>query len=113
METILLNPKYGFMRGLNELRNFLVHTQYDHTRRRWTARTTDPLTGYVRIVPDVYSPAMLEELLGICLTLDARERAETMDEDLWAYHAGEAVSWSDRTCARRPRLVTRIWPGRR
>ncbi|GLR77621.1 hypothetical protein HUE56_29945 (plasmid) [Azospirillum oryzae] len=97
MTIMLRDPKYAWMKPLNDLRDFLVATQYDLDRRRWTARTTDPVTGHVRIQADVYSPAMVQELLGICLTIDARERerAAALDEDLWAYYAGEAVSWSD------------------
>ncbi|KAA1053764.1 hypothetical protein [Azospirillum argentinense] len=97
MAIMLQDPQYGWMKPLNELRNFLVATQYDLDRRRWTARTTDSVTGHVRIQADVYSPAMVQELLGICLTIDIREkeRAAALDEDLWAHYAGEAVSWSD------------------
>lgn len=94
---MLQNSQYAWMKPLNDLRDFLVDTQYDLDRRRWTARTTDPATGHVRIQADVYSPAMVQELLGICLTIDMREqeRAAALDSDLWAYYAGEAVSWSD------------------
>lgn len=72
MENMLaMDERYAYMRGLNKLRNFLANTRWDMDRRTWLGRTIED--GYVRISPDVYSPAMLEELLRYCLTIDARE----------------------------------------
>ena len=72
MENMLAtDERYGYMRGLNRLRNFLTATRWDMGRRSWVGRT---LHGeHVRIAPDAYSPAMMEELLRYCLTLDVRE----------------------------------------
>jgi len=97
METMLLLPQYEYMRGLNKLRNFLLATQYDLSRRRWIGRTADPVTGYIRLAPDVYSPAMTEELLGIVLSLDADEqqRAAALDDALYRYEHGDQVDWPD------------------
>ena len=73
MENMLLLPRYAYMQGLNDLRNFLAATRWDMGRRTWMGRTIE--NGHVRIAPDSYSPAMLEELLRYCLTIDCRERA--------------------------------------
>ena len=62
----------SYMRGLNNLRNFLSNTRWDMERRSWLGRTIKD--GYVRVAPDAYSPAMMEELLRYALTIDAEER---------------------------------------
>ncbi len=74
LETMIKkNPeRYGYMAGINKLQKFLRATQYDFDRRDWLGRTVDE-DGYLVVRPDVYSPAMLEELLLYCLTIDARE----------------------------------------
>lgn len=72
MENMLTQDRYAYMRGLNKLRNFLANTRWDLDRRSWLGRTIKD--GYVRIAPDAYSPAMMEELLRYCLTIDQRER---------------------------------------
>jgi DNA sulfur modification protein DndC len=73
MENMLASdPRYDYMRGLNHLRNFIVNTRWDMDRRSWIGRTIN--NGYVRVGPDAYSPAMMEELLRYSLTIDAVER---------------------------------------
>lgn len=72
MENMLTQERYQYMRGLNQLRNFLSATRWDMNRRSWLGRTiTD---GYIRIAPDAYSPGMMEELLRYSLTIDVQER---------------------------------------
>ena len=67
------DPKrYGYMAGLNRLRNFIAATQWDLSRRNWIGRTI--IDGHIKIGPDNYSPSMCVELLRYCLTLDAEER---------------------------------------
>jgi len=73
------DPAYGYLRGWLAFRDFLINTQWDFSRRNWIGRTIRD--GYVRIAPDVYSPAMVQELLRYALTLDA-------DEAIAAEHAG-------------------------
>lgn len=76
MENMLTQERYQYMRGLNQLRNFLTATRWDMGRRSWLGRTiTD---GYIRIAPDAYSPAMMEELLRYALTIDVQEREAAM-----------------------------------
>lgn len=72
MENMLTQDRYAYMRGLNQLRNFLARTRWDLSRRSWIGRTIKD--GYVRIAPDAYSPSMMEELLRYTLTIDQRER---------------------------------------
>lgn len=73
MTNMLTQPQYAYMRGLNDLRNFLTNTRWDLTRRNWLGRTIND--GYIRIGPDTYSPGMLEELLRYALTIDVNEKA--------------------------------------
>lgn len=75
MENMLASDeqRYGFMRGVNKLRNFIASTQWDLSRRSWLGRTINH--GFIRIGPDAYSPAMMEELLRYALTLDMEEQA--------------------------------------
>ena len=73
MQNMLaFDARYAYMKGLNQLRNFLVNTRWDMDRRTWVGRTiTD---GYIRIAPDAYSPSMMEELLRYALTIDVVEQ---------------------------------------
>ncbi|WP_371436206.1 phosphoadenosine phosphosulfate reductase family protein [Polaromonas sp.] len=73
MENMLANEtRYAYMRGLNNLRNFLSNTRWDMDRRSWLGRTIND--GYIRISPDAYSPAMMEDLLKYALTIDVVEQ---------------------------------------
>ena len=73
MENMLANDaQYAYMRPLNRLRNFLSATRWDMDRRNWLGRTIRD--GWIRIAPDTYSAAMLEDLLRYALTIDADER---------------------------------------
>lgn len=97
MQTMIAQPKYAYLDPLNQIRNHLVATRTDLSRRRWVGRTHDRETSMVRIHPDVYSPAMCEELLGLLLTADVREqeRADSLG-DAWRRHLnGERVNWPD------------------
>lgn len=72
MENMLANEeRYAYMRTLNDLRNFLSNTRWDMNRRTWVGRTIKD--GFIKITPDAYSPAMMEELLKYALTIDANE----------------------------------------
>ena len=97
METMLELPEYAHMRGLNSLRNYLVNTQYDWSRRRWTPRSVDKETGYLRIGPDSYHPDEVERLLRFALTIDVREklRAGRLRRAFEAYQSGKDVTWPD------------------
>ena len=72
MENMLTLPRYAYMQGLNDLRNFISATRWDMSRRHWIGRTIN--NGWATISPDTYSPAMMEELLRYCLTIDQREQ---------------------------------------
>lgn len=69
--------RYGYMVGLNRLRNFIANTQYDWDRRTYLGRTIDD-EGHVFIQADVYAPKMLEQLLRYTLTLQFQEQEEAM-----------------------------------
>ncbi|CAN7784511.1 hypothetical protein LJR175_008408 [Variovorax sp. LjRoot175] len=66
--------RYGFMRSLNRLRNFIANTQYDFDSRNFLGRTIDA-DGNVAVGADVYSPTMLDRLLRYTLTAQVREQA--------------------------------------
>jgi len=79
MENMLArDPRYEYMRPLNQLRNFLSATRWDMDRRSWLGRTIKQ--GYVRIGPDAYSPSMMEELLRYALTIDVQEQQASRRE---------------------------------
>ncbi|TAL65717.1 MAG: hypothetical protein EPN79_11085 [Burkholderiaceae bacterium] len=75
LETMIESDdeRYGYMRGLNRLRNYIANTQYDWSQRTYLGRSIDA-HGNVEIQADVYSPAMLERLLRYTLTVQAREQ---------------------------------------
>lgn len=84
MESLLdSDPRYEYLRGLNDFRQFLLNTQWDLNRRELIGRTLSP-TGHLAVRPDVYSLRMRRDLLEYMLTLDEleRERAEQLDADL-------------------------------
>lgn len=64
--------RYGYLRGLGRLRDFIAATQYDWTRRNHLHRTIDA-AGFVKVEADGYSPQMLEDLLRYAVTLDLIE----------------------------------------
>lgn len=70
--------RYGYMAGPNKLREFIVNTQWDFSRRQWLGRTVDD-NGLIAIRPDTYSPNMCLELLRYALSIDADERRAARD----------------------------------
>lgn len=97
MEVLLEKSENAFMRPLHALREFLLRTQDDLGRRRWVGRTFHPATGHVKIQPDGYSAEMVEELLGIMLSIDANEseRAERLADTAAARAEGKHAPWPD------------------
>jgi len=72
--------EFAWLKPLNDLRNYLRARHFDPSARCWLARSVDPETGTVKILPNAYSPAFTQELLGIVLTIqfdeiEAAERA--------------------------------------
>lgn len=73
MENMIAgDPKYHYMKGLNQLQRFIVNTRWDMGRRTWIGRTI--VNNHIRIAPDIYSPKMLEDLLKYALTIDRDEK---------------------------------------
>ncbi len=72
LDALVAQHRYEYMRGLVQLRDFLMATRFDFSRRTWLGKTIDD-RGCMRVHPANYSPAMLEELLRYCLTIDAVE----------------------------------------
>lgn len=69
--------RYGFMKPLAAIRDFLFATQYDWSRRHFVQRTIKD--GYITIGADTYSPAMLAELLRYTLTAQVESGVEIID----------------------------------
>jgi DNA sulfur modification protein DndC len=62
-EMIKSDPnRYGHLKPLARLRNFISHTQYDWTLRQFVGRTISA-DGDIEIGADTYSPDMLKNLL--------------------------------------------------
>lgn len=83
MESMIREPRHAHLAGLNRYRNFLLHTQWDLSRRELVGRTLSP-AGYLKIQPDVYSLDHRRQLLRMLLTLDVleQERADRHEADL-------------------------------
>lgn len=84
MESLLeSDPKYSYMQGLSDFRNFLIATQWDLSRRELVGRTVSA-AGYLPVRPDVFNLQMRKSMLGYLLTLDEleRERAEQVEADI-------------------------------
>ncbi|MCU7369982.1 phosphoadenosine phosphosulfate reductase family protein [Paucibacter sp. O1-1] len=58
--------RYGYMRPLAALRDFIAYTQYDWGRRQYVGRTIRE--GFITIAADTYAPSMLAELLRYALS---------------------------------------------
>ncbi|MHB1321867.1 MAG: hypothetical protein ACYCY0_09935 [Acidithiobacillus ferrivorans] len=67
------DPRYYYLRRLNQLQRFLINTRWDFSRCNWMGRSVDAADGYMTIAPDVYSPDMLRDLLRYALTIDMEE----------------------------------------
>ena len=83
LESMVREPEYAYMSGLNDFRNYLLATQWDLDRRELVGRSLSD-NGYIRVQPDVLSYKERINLLRYLLTLDALEveRAEQHDADL-------------------------------
>lgn len=86
MEALLLQEPYAHLQGLNALRNYLLATQFDWSKRRYLGRKLHERTGYAAYRPYAYSAEMCDFLLRAVLTLDRREqaRASRLAEDIRA-----------------------------
>jgi len=58
--------RYGYLRPLAALRDFIAHSQYDWDRRQFIGRTIR--NGFITIAADTYAPSMLAELLRYALS---------------------------------------------
>lgn len=97
MDAMLADPRYAYMQGLADLRNYLAAIRYDWTKRRWAPRASDKETGYLRYQPDTLHPNECRDLLAYCLTIDVREieRAERLERELDLHLSGSDILFSD------------------
>lgn len=79
MGAMLTQPQYAFMRGLSDLRNWLVATQGDYSIRRWISRKPHGDTGYTSIFPADYDAKTTRWLLAVLISLDLTEADRARD----------------------------------
>lgn len=72
MDAFLANPQYAYMTPLAQFREYLNNSLFDLEQRYWVGRSIDK--GYVEYAPSVYSPAYVQGLLRMALTIDRDER---------------------------------------
>lgn len=103
-EIIQSDPeRYGFMKPLAALRDFIAFTQYDWSRRTFVGRTIKD--GFIEIGADVYSSDMLADLLRYTLTAQAASGVQIISAaQLLAIDA----RWSQYAIAP-PFTALRIW----
>jgi len=89
LESMINNEpeKYGHLKNVNAVRNYLANTQHDNSKRTIFGQTISK-AGYINCRPDNYNGSMRQSLLAYFITLDQdeRERAETHAEK---WYAGE------------------------
>ncbi|EDG1208950.1 phosphoadenosine phosphosulfate reductase family protein [Escherichia coli] len=75
MQTLLNSDplRYGYMEYLNRIQRFLAKRRYAWEDRHPVGRTIYG-NGFIKIQPDVYSPAFLERLLFVCCSVDYVEQ---------------------------------------
>ncbi len=108
LESLIDNNQdaYGYMKGINAFRNYLIATRNDMSKRTVFGQTISA-AGYINCRPDNYNIKMRQELLSYLITLDVeeRERAENHTED---YYAGniEKTTTNERLCDPQFEFVT-------
>lgn len=65
------DDRYAYLKPLADFRQFTRATRFDLNRRNWIMRSIE--NDEIRLMPDAYSPDMVEEMLRIALTIDIRE----------------------------------------
>lgn len=72
MENLIKSEEHGFMKPLNEFRNFIQDTHYDPNKRNWISRSVDD-EGRITLNANAYSPQHCEHMLRIAISIDVRE----------------------------------------
>lgn len=80
MDTLIASDeqRYGHMKPLAALRNYISNTQYDWSKRQFVTRTIDA-EGFITIGADTYSPNMLADLLAYTLTAQVESGVSIID----------------------------------
>src|SRR6218665_1048537 len=95
--------RYGYLRPLAALRDFIAHSQYDWNRRQFIGRTIR--NGFITIAADTYAPSMLAELLRYALSAQKATGIEIVSA---AQLIAIDVRWSLYALAE-PFAALRIW----
>lgn len=77
MENLLAHEDYGWLKGLNDIRNYIVANHFNPQMRSWVPRLINKETGTVKLSPNTYSPEFCLELLRYVITQDALEYKRT------------------------------------
>ncbi|MFC6673990.1 phosphoadenosine phosphosulfate reductase family protein [Marinobacterium aestuariivivens] len=85
--------KYRYLNGLNVLRDFLIKTRWDMSRRDWLGRRASP-AGYIAVTATAYSATMRRDLLRYLLTLDIEEEERALEHD-GRFTTGEIADTED------------------
>lgn len=72
--------KYGYLKGLNAFRQYLISTRRDLSRRQWLGRKLSS-AGYLKVTPSMYSYEMRRDLLRFLLTLDIEEEERAAEHE--------------------------------
>lgn len=65
-------PRFDYMRGLNQYRDLIAKVRWDYSKRYWVMRSIGQ-DGTIKLTPDCFSPAFLLELFKYAATLDVKE----------------------------------------
>lgn len=77
MENLLADTeRYGYLVNLNRLRNYLVSTFYDWSKRNPIGRTI--YDRFIKIQPDTYNAAMTAKLLTVAVSIDYTEHQRAL-----------------------------------
>lgn len=82
--------RYGYLKPLADLRNYISKTQYDWSKRQFVGRTIDA-DGYIAIGADTYSPDMLADLLAFTLTAQVESGVSVIN---YQHLVGIDARWS-------------------
>lgn len=77
MEQLITQDKYAYMKGLNDIRNYMEASHFDPKKRSWIPRTINAETGHIILSPNTYAPEYCLELLRYVITQDALEYERT------------------------------------
>lgn len=87
LESLLESDQsYGFMEPFVRFRQYLLSIRFDMSKRDWRGKRVN--YGFMKIVPDYFSPETKRELLRFLITMDAMEKERARKHEI-KYYAGD------------------------